>query len=92
MKVHVPSPLHSYTNGADTVDAVGETMGALFEDLDRRFPGFRFRIVDEQDRVRPHIKLFVNENQVQALDSRLAPGDTVHIIAALSGGQDLMDR
>lgn len=86
MKVHVASPLYSYTDGAATVEASGETLDALLMDLDRRFPGLRFRIVDEQGQVRQHIKLFVNESQVQSLSSGLTARDTIHIIAALSGG------
>ena len=58
----------------------------LLHDLDRQFPGIRFRIVDEQDRLRQHIKFFVNREQVGAIDTPLAPSDEVHVFQALSGG------
>ena len=64
----------------------GRTVGELLADLDRRFPGLRFRIVDETSRLRAHIKLFVNDRPAGDLAQSLEPGDRVHIVAALSGG------
>jgi hypothetical protein len=46
----------------------------------------RFRMIDEQDRIRPHIRLYVNTDTVEQLDRPLRPGDTLHLICALSGG------
>jgi molybdopterin synthase sulfur carrier subunit len=85
MKVLIPSPLRSYTGDAE-VDAVGSTLADVLADLDRRHPGLRFRIVDEQDRMRPHVRFFVDGEQVFDLGRRLAPGESVQIVQALSGG------
>ncbi|MEO8359731.1 MAG: MoaD/ThiS family protein [Vicinamibacteria bacterium] len=85
MKVLIPSPLVSYTK-TTAVDAVGSTMAELLADLDRQYPGLRFRIVDEQDKMRPHMRFFVNSVQVFDLDLDLNPTDDVHIVQALSGG------
>ncbi len=84
-KVSIPAPLLSYTKQRH-VAAAGPTLGAALEDLDRQFPGIRFRMVDEQDRVRPHMRIFVNGAQVFDLAQALGPADTVHIVQALSGG------
>ena len=84
--VHVPSPLHSYTKNRAEVDADGATLDALLVDLDRRYPGFRFRVVDEQDRIRPTILFYVNGQVTRTLAQLVAASDEVHIIAALSGG------
>jgi len=84
-KVSIPGPLQSYTTKRH-VDGTGATLGALLEDLDRQYPGIRFRMVDEQDHVRPHMRVFVNGAQVVELDRALHMGDTVHIVQALSGG------
>lgn len=84
--VRVASPLRSYTDGAATVTADGATVGELLADLDRRHPGMRFRMIDEQDRIRPHIRLFVNTSPVESLAMPVRPGDTLHLICALSGG------
>ena len=86
MNVRVPSNLADYTNGARVVEARGRTLGEALEDLDRRFPGIRFRIVSEQDRIRRHIKIFVNQDQARDLGAPLAPDDEIMIVAALSGG------
>ena len=86
MKVLLPTPLASYTAGAREVEARGATLDALLDDLDRRHPGIRFRIIDEQGQVRPHIKLFVNRGLERDLARALAPGDELLVVAALSGG------
>ncbi len=85
MKVLIPSPLRSYT-GAAEVDGQGSTLDEVLVDLDRRHPGLRFRIVDEQDRMRPHVRFFVDGVQVFDLGRRLAAGESVQIVQALSGG------
>jgi molybdopterin converting factor small subunit len=85
MKVVIPSPLRSYT-GRREVAAAGATLGDLLVDLDRQFPGIRFRVVDEQERVRPHIRFFVNGQAVSDLSQALGPEASVVIVPALSGG------
>jgi molybdopterin converting factor small subunit len=86
MKVTIPQPLRSYTGERPEVEAEGRTLDELLLDLDRQFPGFRFRMVDEQDQVRKHIKLFVNRQAERNLERKLEPGDEVQILQALSGG------
>jgi molybdopterin synthase sulfur carrier subunit len=85
VKVLIPSALRSYT-GASHVEAVGDTLLALFADLDRRYPGLRFRVVDELDRLRPTLRIFVNGLGVRDLNHPLRPDDFVAIVLALSGG------
>jgi molybdopterin converting factor small subunit len=84
--VYIPTPLRSYTNQLGEVAAAGSTLSELLADLDRRYPGIRFRMINEQGRIREHIKIFVNQEQVQTLAAPLAPGDEIQIICALSGG------
>ena len=86
MKVLIPDPLRSYTNERREVEADGATLGELLADLDRRYPGIRFRMIDEQDAIRRHIRIFVNGDQVRALGVPLARADEVFIVQALSGG------
>jgi molybdopterin converting factor small subunit len=85
MKVLIPTPLHSYTK-AQEVEASGATLAELLADLDRSYPGLRFRIIDEQDRVRAHLRIFVNGEQLFDLTHRLRPEDSVQMVQALSGG------
>ncbi|HEX8999955.1 MAG TPA: MoaD/ThiS family protein [Blastocatellia bacterium] len=86
MRVIIPSPLLTYTNQSKEVEAEGQTIAELLDDLNRRYPGIRFRMIDEQDAIRPHMKIFVNGEQVQGLQIALQPADEVHILQALSGG------
>lgn len=86
MRVWIPQPLLSYTEQRQTVEATGATVGELLADLDRRFPGLRFRVVDEQGQLRPHVRVFVNRSQVRRLDAPLRDADEVHVFQALSGG------
>lgn len=87
MKVNVPSPLRSYTGGENVVKASGSTLGGVLEDLNQRYPGIRFRMIDEQGGIRPHIRLFVNQELEADLGRAVGEGDEVHIICALSGGR-----
>jgi sulfur-carrier protein len=86
VKVLLPSPLAGYTANRREVEADGATLAELLADLDRRYPGIRFRVIDEQDAIRPHIKIFVNRVQAPTLGLALAPADEVLVVAALSGG------
>jgi len=86
VRVLLPTPLAEYTRHRREVEADGATLDQLFDDLDRRFPGLRFRVIDEQGAIRPHIKVFVNRVQAGSLARPLAASDEVLVVAALSGG------
>jgi molybdopterin converting factor small subunit len=86
VKVTIPTPLRSYTSQERVVEADGATVGEMLADLDRRFPGIRFRMLNEQDVLRPHVRVFVNAKQVKDLGTPLAPDDEIDILQALSGG------
>ncbi len=85
MRVRIPAPLRSYTQVAD-VEAEGATVDEVLQDLDRRFPGIRFRIVDEQGRLRPHMKVFLDDAPTRDLDAPLGGVHELTIMQALSGG------
>ena len=89
MRVFIASPLHSYTGGRGEVEGRGATVGEVLADLDARYPGLRFRVIDEQDRVRPHMKLFVGGEPADTLAEPIPPGQDVHILQSLSGGISL---
>ena len=86
MTVHIPGALRSYTKQKSEVAAEGLTLAEALSALDRRYPGLRFRIITEQDTIRQHIRIFVNEEQARDLSVALQPEDQIHIICALSGG------
>jgi len=84
--VRIPTPLRSYTDQRATVEAHGATLADLLHDLDRRHPGIRFRMVDEQGRIRRHMRVFLNGETADDLDATIAETDEVVIMQALSGG------
>jgi len=86
MRVLIPSPLHSYTHGERWVAAEGATLAELLANLDRHYPGIRFRVVDEQERLRGHMRFFVNNEQTFDLHHPLRATDEVLLVQALSGG------
>jgi len=86
VKVRIPDPLRSYTEQQKVVDAAGTTVAELLADLDARYPGIRFRMVDEQGRVRKHMKVFVNDESVRDLNTKIGDRDEITIMQALSGG------
>ncbi len=86
MRVRIPSPLHSYTAGVSDAVAAGRTLDEVLADLERQYPGLRFRIVDEQDRLRTHIRVFVDGQLANALDRPVEAAAEVMIVCALSGG------
>ena len=86
MKVRIPTPLRSYTAQQSAVDAEGTTVDDVLRDLDRQFPGIRFRVVDEQNQLRKHMKIWVNEDAVRDLSTPVTDADEVTLMQALSGG------
>lgn len=85
VKVSIPGPLLSYAKKRH-VRAAGQTLGAALDDLDRQFPGIRFRMVNEQDAIRPHVRFFVKGEALFRLAEPLQPADELLIVQALSGG------
>ncbi|MDO8388998.1 MAG: MoaD/ThiS family protein [Actinomycetota bacterium] len=84
--MRIPTPLRSYTNGEPVVQATGGTVDELLRDLDRRYPGIRFRMVDEQGQLRTHMKVFVGDEMTRDLTSAVDPASEVTLMQALSGG------
>ena len=89
IRVAIPSHLASYTGGDREVSASGDSLGAVLDDLESRHRGLRFRVVDEQDRIRRHIRFFIGSEMARSLADPVDDGDLVTIVAALSGGADL---
>ena len=91
IRVFLPSQLESYTEGVRelSLDMDGRetiTVADVVEELEKRYRGLAFRIVDEQEKIRRHIAIFVGENMVRELDVVLEPNSRVQIVGALSGG------
>lgn len=84
--VAIPTPLRKYTDGARQVQGDGTTLRAVFDDLETRHRGLKFRLIDEQGRLREHLKLFINQKLAPDLETAVHPNDQIQIILAISGG------
>jgi len=88
--VRIPTPLLSLTNGQREVEAEGRNILELIEDLERRYPGLRERLCDEQGNLRRFINFFVNDEDIRLLENEktsLKDGDVVSIVPAIAGGK-----
>ncbi len=88
-QVRIPTPLRKLTNGSDAVEADGDTVGKLVDDLNRRYPGFRERVCDEKGEVRRFVNVFVNGEDIrflQNLATAVKASDEVSIVPAIAGG------
>jgi sulfur-carrier protein len=86
IRVSIPSQLIAYTDGATRVEAEGATVAGVLDDLDRRYPGLKFRVIDEQDRIRRHMRIFVGQDEARRTDAAVNDGGELLIFGALSGG------
>lgn len=86
MRVRIPTPLRSYTGGAANVDADGATVREVLDDLDRRYPGIAFRVVDEQGVLRTHLSVWLDGERCRDLSAPVDGLDEVVLMQALSGG------
>jgi len=86
VRVRIAALLHSYTGGMRVVEVEASTVGEAIAALDRRFPGFAFRIVDEQGQIRPHMNIFLGEEKVRDIAASIEGTAEIYIVGALSGG------
>jgi MoaD family protein len=88
VKVQIPTPMRTHTEGKTTVEAQGTTVKAVLDDLSRRYPGLTPRLFDN-GQVRRFINLFLNNEDIRYLDNlttAVKDGDELAIIPAVAGG------
>ena len=86
MQVKIPSPLYSYTKNVNVVEGKGKTVLEVLDNLNVQYPGIKFRMVDEHNKIRPHMKVFLNVDEIKDLNTSVSTTDKIMIVAALSGG------
>lgn len=86
MQVKIPSPLFSYTKNLNVVEGQGKTVLEVLDYLETQFPGIKFRMIDEQNKIRAHMKVFLNTEEIKDLSTSVKDSDKIMIVAALSGG------
>jgi sulfur-carrier protein len=89
VRVRIPTPLRRFTAGAEEVGVSGATIGAAIDDLERKCPGIKERLCDEQGRVRRFVNIYVNGDDIRflsSLETAVKDGDEVAIVPAIAGG------
>lgn len=87
--VTIPAPLRKFTDGQTTVEACGTKVEDLLEDLERRYPGVKSRIMENDGTLKHFVNIFVNEENIRDLRgiaSAICPNDLVAIVPAIAGG------
>lgn len=89
--IRIPTPLRSFTGGADELEAEGATVGDLLEVAGAAHPGLLERVLDkEKAKVRPFVNLFLGAKNVKSLEGLGSPvkdGDVLSIVPAVAGGR-----
>ena len=92
VKVRIPSPLRTYTDGAETLDLDGSTVGELLASLTQKAGGIENRLFKgegESRKLNRFVNVYVNDEDIRFLDGLSTPvkeGDEVSIVPAIAGG------
>ncbi|MBP1684846.1 MAG: molybdopterin synthase subunit MoaD [Deltaproteobacteria bacterium] len=89
VRVRIPTPLRRFTANAEEVGVNAATIGAVVEELERKFPGLKERLCDEQGRVRRFVNIYINGDDIRflnSLETSVKDGDEVSIVPAIAGG------
>ena len=84
--MHIPSALRELTDGKSRVEVTAATAGEAVDELERRYPGIKARLV-EGEGLRPGLALYIDGGEVDTgLRTKLEPESKVYFLAAQSGG------
>ena len=89
VQVYIPYPLRELTKGVGTIGLQASDLAEAIRELNRRYPGLAYRILDDQGRLRRYVNAFVNDEPVSHLapdDVPLHAGDVVTILPSVAGG------
>lgn len=82
MIIYIPTPLRRYTRRQALFESDARTLLELLTNMEAVFPALAAHLLDEGTRLRAHIRLLVNQEQVRSLEVSLRPEDEVHILCA----------
>jgi MoaD family protein len=89
IQVRVTAVLQKLTGGQKAVEASGETVAAVINDLDSRFPGFKGQMYAEDGKLHRFVNIYLNDEDIRYTggpETALKPGDVLDILPALAGG------
>ena len=88
VKLNLHKTHREFTDGRETVDVAGTTVGACIDDLVRQYPGMRAKLFDNKGRLRNFIEIYLNSESAypDELKRPTKDGDEIHIVILLAGG------
>ena len=89
MKIHIPTPLRSYTGGLETVSIPGATVDAVFQQLTVTYPALKQHLFTPEGKLRSFVNVYLNDDDIRyldGLDTKLVDGDVLSILPAVAGG------
>ena len=89
IEVRIPTILRTYTGGAKAVEAGGDTLSEVIDDLESRHPGLRARLLEDDGALRRFVNVYVNDEDVRflgGLQTKVVDGDSVTVLPAVAGG------
>ena len=90
VKVRIPSPLRSYTNGVDVVEASGANVGEVLTSLKEKAAGIETRLFKGPNQLNRFVNVYLNEEDIRFLknlDTPVKEGDEISIVPAIAGGR-----
>ena len=89
VKVRIPTPLRSLTNGEEEVTVEGKSIQEVIDNLETNFNGFKERLCDENGQIRRFINFYLNDEDIRFKDNQettVNDGDQISIVPAIAGG------
>jgi sulfur-carrier protein len=90
MKIHIPTPLRSYTGGLETVTISGATVDAVFQQLTISYPDLKQHLFTPEGKLRSFVNVYLNDDDIRYLDAKqetaVTDSDELTIIPSIAGG------
>ncbi len=92
VKVRIPTPLRSLTNGSEEVTVEGGSIKEVVDNLETKHNGGKERLCDENGQIRRFINIYLNDEDIRFKDNQeasVSDGDQISIVPAIAGGKAL---
>ena len=89
VKVRIPSPLRTYTNGAEVVETDGASVGEVLNALKSKASGIETRLFKAPNQLNRFVNVYLNDEDIRFLNNLETPvkeGDEISIVPAIAGG------
>jgi cysteine synthase/molybdopterin converting factor small subunit len=90
IRVRIPPTLRGEVGGAREIDAAGDTVREVLDDLAERYPALGRQVLDDGNGLASFVNVYLNSEDVRTLDGLDTPiqaGSTVILLPAMAGGE-----